>query len=392
MSSADFEEAFAQKPPPGDGGGRGRRGSGRPAPNPAKIFFWLIIGMLGLMAILITASGQGGFAEIEDTQVAVLVNYMTGEAELVTQPGYRIFIPFVERAFLFDKSPQKFFMKGDRNLDNNHVSKLTVRANDGSNFWFEEIEIQYELVPADAAHVLGDSGAGDQFKVHWVRAFARSILRDEFGRFSAAEVADPTVYKGATILATDRMNALLNPHGVKIIQIITPKPRFDAGYEKAIEDRKVADQEVERIKARAMQLTQERDRRLAQIDAMKAVEFADLKGTLEANRIDAERERVRIEKTADAYAKTVTTQGEARKLALVEEARGLTEKAHNEAEGLAAIIAALEQRGEVLVRERLAQRLGQIEFNLVPYTRDTAPDRVELSGDGADLIGNGGGR
>ena len=65
-----------------------------------------------------------------------------------------------------------------------------MRAADGSNFWFEDIRIQYELIPSEATTVLSDSGAGEGFKQNWVRAFARSILRDEFGKFAAAEIAD----------------------------------------------------------------------------------------------------------------------------------------------------------------------------------------------------------
>lgn len=378
MTSSDFEEAFSSSDPPERG--RGGRGKGRTAINPVKIAVWLVIAMIGLMLVLFTASGQGGIVEIEDTQVAVIVNYLDGTSELIQQPGYQVYLPFVKQVYLFDKSPQELLMQGDREVNDSHVPKLTVRAADGSNFWFDDIKIQYELLPSDARNVLSDSGPDEAFKIHWVRTFARSILRDEFGKFSASEVANPTVYKGAAIEVTKKLNDLLNPHGVKIIQVITPKPSFDAGYEKAIEDRKVADQEVERIKARAIQLIQERERRLAQIDAAKAVEFEQLKGTLEAQRIEAERDRIKIEKSADAYSKKIVADGEAKKLALIEQARGMTEKAKKEAEGLAANIEALEKRGEVLVRERLAQRLSQMEFTLVPYTRDTAPDRIELQG------------
>ncbi len=383
MTSSDFEDAFSSSEPPDKG--RGGGGRGRMGLNPAKIALWLLIAMFILMALLITASGSGGIVEIEDTEVAVIIDFMTGDAELIQQPGYRVYLPFVKQAFKFDKSPQEFVMSGDREVDENHVPKLTVRAADGSNFWFDDIKIQYELLPSDARHVLSDSGEEGAFKRHWVRAFARSVLRDEFGKFSASEVANPTVYKGAAIEVTEELNRVLNPHGVKIIQVITPKPSFDAGYEKAIEDRKVADQEVERIKARAVQLIQERERRLAQIDATKAVEYEQLKGTLEAQRIDIERDRIKVEKSADAYSKKILADGEAKRLALIEQARGMTDKARKEAEGLGAIIAALEQRGEVLVRERLAERLAEMKFTLVPYTRDAVPERIELIG-AADVL------
>jgi membrane protease subunit HflC len=252
------------------------------------------------------------------------------------------------------------------------------------------MEIQYHLIPERADFVLSDSGAGDAFKVNWVRSFARSILRDEFGRFSAVEVADPTVYKGATLVAEERLNALLEPHGVHIIKIVTPRPKFEAKYEQAIEDRKVADQEVEKLRTRAEQLKQERERRMAEIDSTRTVEYEALKGELTAKIIATERERVKVERDADAYATERLGEAEARRAAMIEEARGLTEKATREAEGLRAITAALEQGGEVLVREELVELLRKVKFTLLPYSRDPAPTRLELlDGGGGTVLGMG---
>jgi membrane protease subunit HflC len=379
MSSSEFERAFEGSDPPP----RRRPRPQRTPPSAAKILVWIVIGALGLVVVLMMATGQGGVIEVQDTEAAVIVNYLSGTREVSTRPGYQIFLPFMQQAFLFDKSPQQFLMEGERDRDANHVEKLTVRANDGSNFWFDEVQIQYKLIPEEADFVLGDSGAGEAFKQNWVRAYARSILRDEFGKFTAVNVADPSVYDAAKIVAEDRLNALLNPHGVEIIQIVTPRPKFEARYEKAIEDRKVADQEVEKLKTQAEQLIQERERRLAQIESRRSVEFEMLKGELEAKRIATEQERVRIERSADAYAKSRLGEGEALRAASIEEARGLSEKARKEAEGLRAITAALEQGGEVLVREQLATLLRRIEFTLVPYSRDPAPTRIELLEDGS---------
>jgi membrane protease subunit HflC len=388
MSTSDFERAFgASQPPEEPPRRRGGRRDERPRPNVARILALVFAAAVVLLFLLMVATGQGGFVEVQDTEAAVIVNYLTGERVTVNTPGYQIFLPFLQQAFVFDKTPQQFLMEGERDRDSNHVEKLTVRAADGSNFWFDRMEIQYHLIPERADFVLSDSGAGDAFKVNWVRSFARSILRDEFGRFSAVEVADPTVYKGATLVAEERLNALLEPHGVHIIKIVTPRPKFEANYEQAIEDRKVADQEVEKLKIQAEQLIQERERRLAQIESRRSVDFERLKGKLEATRIEAEREQVRIELSADAYAKATVGEGTARRAAAVEEARGLREKAQKEAEGLRAITAALEQGGEVLVREQLAEMLTRIRFTLVPYSRDPAPTRVELLDDGTVLQG-----
>lgn len=345
-----------------------------------KVAAGLAVVVVVLLVLVAVVTGKGGFVTITDTEVAVIVNYATGKTEIINRPGYKIFPPFLAQAFRFDKSPNQFLMEGDRDLNSNHVSKLTVRANDGSNFWFETLEIQYKLMPGSADVVLRDSGPGEAFKDNWVRSFARSILRDEFGKFSAEEVADPSNYRTATIDAQLRLNNLLDPHGIEITEIITPKPKFEERYERAIEDRKVADQEVEKLKARAIQLSRERERRLAEINRDQATIYELLLGQLEENRISAEKDAVKITRDADAFKIQQVGQGTAVQRSLTQEARGREESARKEAEGLRARVDALAARGDILVREKLAEKFRSIIFEIVPYRRDPAPIRIEHLG------------
>ncbi|HIC59018.1 MAG TPA: hypothetical protein EYO71_02940 [Rhodospirillales bacterium] len=371
-SSSEFPD-FGTPPPISPGG------SPRPKINKSFIVGGIIF-LLFTVVLVVVVSGKGGIIEVDDSEACVVVNYVTGNVDVYNTPGYKIFMPFAAQAFLFDKSPNKFIMEGDKDIDSNHVSKLTVRANDGSNFWFETLEIQYRIDPMKAGIVLDDSGSGTAFKTNWVKSYARSVLRDEFGRFSAEEVADPSNYNIATTSSENRLNAMLESHGVVIMQIITPKPQFEARYEKAIEDRKVANQEVEKLKAQAIQLTRERERRLADIERDKATEYELLLGTLEAERISATRDAVRVTKSADAQKIKTIAAGMAIELANRQEADGLIVQAQKQAEGLRAQVEALAKQGDILVREKLAQKFKSIKFNIIPYRRDPAPTRLEHSG------------
>ncbi len=339
--------------------------------------------LLGIIMLVATVTGRAGIVEVDAREVAVIVNYVTGSREVVNRPGYAMFLPLFGQAFTFDKSPQKFLMEGDRNLESNHVEKLTVRANDGSNFWFETLEIQYEIMPEMAAVVLQDSGPGDAFKENWVRAYARSILRDEFGMFTAEEVADPSNYSLATQQSKDQLNAVLNPHGIAITQIITPKPKFEDRYEETIEKRKVADQTVEKLKTRALQLARESERRLADVERDRATEYELLLGQSVERRITAEKEAVRLRFGADAFKISEVGAGKAEEQRQTEQARGLSEQARKEAEGLRARVEAVAKRGDVLVREALALKFASIRFEIIPYRRDPAPIRIEHLGGAA---------
>jgi len=344
----------------------------------------LVIGFAVFMAMM----GKLGVVSVSAEEVAVKMNYVTGNRAVIATPGYQIYIPFIEEVFKLDRTPQKFDMKGDRAISHNHVPFLTVRAKDGSNFSFDELEIQYAIIPGDAGGTLDDSGPDDGFKREWIRAFARSVLRDEFGKYSAVEVADPTSYQAARIASEDRLRVMLAEHGVEIIQVICPKPRFDSDYEQAIEDRKVADQEVEKLREEESRLLNERERVLAEATKEKEIEWQSLQGSLTKALLNAEQEQIQLEKAADAYAVARGYNAKAENAQLVQQARGMTAKYTKEAEGILARAEALEKRGEVVVREALIAKLENIEFTLVPYNRDASPKRLEHvdSRDGAVLM------
>jgi len=334
-------------------------------------------GVILIVGLLMGASGKLGIANIAPKEVGVVVNYLTGEQEVITQPGFKIYVPFIQEVYTFDRTTQEFSMEGNKSRSANHVPRLTVRAKDGSNFWFDRLDIQYELLSGDAGIGLNDSGDGDNFKQEWIKAYARSILRDEFGRFSAVEAANPTLYARAPSDAAARMNELLHPHGINVVRIVTPNPKFDPDYETAIETRKEANQEVEELIARAEQLKQVREQRLAAVRKEKDVEMQQLRGELVRQLREAEVSAIEINKSADAYAARRVAEGQALKARLTAEAQGLTAKYTKEAEGVASRAQALEQRGEVVVREALIQKLMQIRFTLVPYSRDPVPKRLE---------------
>ncbi len=370
-----------KRPPrvPGNGGD-GPQMPKMPNVNKKGIFIGAISILLLIFVVGAFISGKGGIIEVKDTEVAVIVNYLTGDEEIVNRPGYKVFIPFFAQAFVFDKSPNQFTMEGDQDRDANNVRKLTVRANDGSNFWFDTFKLHYRIMPGKADLVLHDSGPGNNFKQNWVKAYARSVLRDEFGRFSTEEIADSGKRKIATDRSRERLNEMLDAHGIFIMEVLTPKPTFEAQYERAIQDRKVADQEVQKLIGKAKQLEQERERRLAGIERDKATEYELLLGTLEKDRISEEKVAVQVTKTADAYSIGRIAEGQAAERRLTEEARGLELQARKEAEGLTAKVEALAARGDILVREELARKFAQITFEIIPYRRDPSPTRIEHMG------------
>ena len=62
---------------------------------------------------------------------------------------------------------------------------------------------------------------------------------------------------------------------------------------------------------------------------------------------------------------------------ILREARGLEAKYTREAEGIESQALALAERGEVVVREAIIEKLLGVQFTLIPYSRDAEPKRLE---------------
>ncbi|MEM7306435.1 MAG: SPFH domain-containing protein [Planctomycetota bacterium] len=352
---------------------------------PLQILGGALLAVAGLVGYTLWKSDSWGLVDIPPSHVAVKIDYPSGQLRVVEGPGYCVYVPFFQEVRLLDRRPQAFRMEGEADQGANHVKYLTVRARDGSNFWFDSMEILYQILPSQGAAILTDSGGGDAFR-DWMCTYARSVLRDEFGRYNAQDVANLTESQSAKVEGRRRLNEYLAAHGVEVVQVTTPKPKFDRNYEKAIYERKIANQEVEKLGAQIEQLREQRGQRLAKLRKENDLALEDLRGTLEQDRLQAEQQEIQLRGQADVYALTRGQEGETRRAELLAEAAGLRERNGREAEALAATIAAIEAGGELAVRAALVQQLGDVHFRVMTQGDErlarTASDASATSGKG----------
>ncbi len=313
--------------------------------------------------------GQGGFVEVEPGEVAVIYNN-TGlsifgdDKRTITEQGARTFIPGIQSVMILERKPQVFVMSNEAMTEARSFrdrlgvsNRLTVRANDGSNFHFDRLEIHYQVKPELAADVIRTSGPGDAYREHLILTFAREILRDEFGRYSFLEVADPGRYGAATTEAKRRLNDTLLPYGVEVTQIVTPKPSFDSTVEQAIESRQNAEQEVEVQEERRNKLEQEKGRVIQRIAQSKNVEYQTLVAELEANRKAAENRLISIKREADKYFIERKASGEAYRQEKILRAKANEIAYRKEAEGLVAKITAVGAAGPDVLNRVIAEKV-----------------------------------
>lgn len=316
-------------------------------------------------------------AEVEPGQVAVRVNNVTGEVETLTRPGLIVELPFgIHDVFLVDTSSQTFHMKGDRNVDELNVKELTVRASDGSEFVFNDTTILYRVIPGRGADVIRDAGHEHRFRM-WMLPYARAILRDEFGRESTISVSDPTHFGEATGRAKGRLNQLLNPHGIEVTSIVTPRPRFNNEYETLVESRNETDNQMSVIASELQRAETERARRLAEVDRDQNKIIQEKRAALEAQLATAVTEQTQTKRQVDSYRIEKIAAGQASLSAAQRTAQELRGQLGAQYLTRKAEIDAFRNQPVERVMERLGERLEGVTIQIQPWANDAAPSRVQ---------------
>lgn len=331
---------------------------------------------IGATVLVLLAIAMFSVKDIEPGEVAVRINNISGTQTAVTKPGWALRIPLVHSVYLLDNKPHTFSMKGNKNLDDLHVSELSVRASDGSNFHFTDTTIIFQLKGDEAVRAVQDCGKGDGFMA-WMKPHARSILRDEFGRESTIHVSDPTTYGTAATRAQKRLNKMLSPHGIMVTQLVTPRPRFNQAYEKAIEDRNALGNALKVIKSNLDRAETNRDRRLAVVNQNKNKIIQQKRAALEASLAKAVAKQAQVKSSSDTYRIGKIAEGQAALSASVQQAKELRGELVAKYLARRAEIMAFRNQPVERVMQRLGQRLKGVTINILPYADDATPSRVK---------------
>ncbi len=333
---------------------------------------------LAAAALVVVVLAARSCATVEAGQVAVRINNVTGNTEVITQPGLIMRLPFgIHDVFIIDVTPQTFHLRGNENKTALEVRELDVRAADGSSFAFNDTTLLFRAIPAKADETLRDSGLGHAY-YEWMLPYARSILRDEFGRESTISVSNPTSFAQAEDRAKKRLNLLLGLHGIEVTSIVTPRPRFSKEYEDLIESRNQTENQLAVIDSELSRAKTERDRKLAEVerDQNKIVQTkrAELENTLATavtaqTQVHREVDTYKIEKVASGQASRSANKGKADELKGQLDAQYASRRAE---------IDAFKNQPVERVMQRLGERLKGVTIEIQPFRNDGSPTRVQL--------------
>jgi len=278
-----------------------------------------------------------------------------GVQDHVYEPGAVYFFPAVFNDWnTFDTKLTNIEMTHEQGRgDKAYRDDLLFKTIDGNDISLDVI-VSYRIDPQKAPYILQYvAGTNFELKDKVVRTIARSRPRDIFGELKTEEfyVSDKRDEKAE--LAKKILNEALNPYGVIVERVSTKDYRFNPNYQKAIEDKKIAEQVAEQNKSAT---------KAAQEEYLKKLEEA--KGEVNKMVADADGRFKQAQIESDAY---YEKQG---RIATAIEAEGVAD-----AKGITELNKAMVgSGGEVMVKLKLAEALEGKRILLLP-----------LSGSGMDI-------
>lgn len=270
------------------------------------------------------------------------------EDRIYAQGATYFFLPFVNDWHVFDTKLQNLEMtfskiRGDRRSQDDLVFK-TIDGNDISL----DVIIAYRIDANKAPHILQYVARDDTtLRDTIVRTVARSKPRDIFGELKTESFYVAKARETQSNKAKEALQQILGPMGIVVEKVLTNDYRFNAEYTKAIEDKKVADQQVEKNKSAQRAAAEEYKRKLE-----------EAKGEVNKLVADADGQYLKAKIEADVYQEQQKLLAQAIQAEAIANAKGIQEMNN----ALAA------PGGEAIVKLKIAEALQDKRIILLPVS------------------------
>ena len=271
--------------------------------------------------------GLGCTASTDTTEVGVRTALVApfgtkGVQDEVYEPGsVFFFIRALSQWHVFDVALQNLSMvksatEGSRKGDD----ALRFKTVDGNDITVD-ITISWHVDPTMAGYVLQFVGQStEEVEGKLVRPVARTVVRDILNRLTSEEYYEANRRFEMANEAKDRLNDVTQGEGVIIDQILLGEHSFNATYEQMIRDKKMAEQEAERIMSEKDASMEEKNRQGTTVERSVAKKVADAVGYLERRKLEAD--AILYEKQQRAAA--IRIEQRAKADALIERAKAIS--------------------------------------------------------------------
>ncbi len=330
----------------------------------------VVVIILAIIAGGIYGGKELSWKEIAADEVAVIVNNLTGGIKLVNRAGAVLYYPFIQDIYILDKREQILKMTSAE-IDEKHPqgNPLIVKSIDGGDVVLD-LQIQYRLNPDYAVHIVQNTGVGDIYKTKWLFDYSRTICYYCYGELTLGEFPISSERDVKAQKALEETNKALESHGFYITSINLTDYRYYREYAEKIQERRLADKEVEEQKTRAS-AARENQRKVVMEETKKLeVEVARFRGECDKRIMDARGSAEAKKQDAEAYLIRAKYDADAEYERLAKEAGAVLATVRTDAEGFRLLRNALEgDGGRNLVRLEYAKRLKQAIIRSTPIIR-----------------------
>jgi hypothetical protein len=335
---------------------------------PKKLLFIII--PIFLIIVLVMGGRRLTWIEIRADQVAVIINNLTGNIRTIDRAGAVVFFPFIQDLYILDKSEQAAPMtSANISAEYPQGNPVILKTRDGGDVSLDII-IQYTIIPEIAVTIVQNTGTGDVYREIWIWDYAKTICRYEFGELRIDEFPDADKRIRKTEEAKEELNRLLKQHGILITALNFIDYRYYREYAEKIQERRLADKEVEE-QFRRGEAAKKNQTRVVTVETKKLeVAVSRFRGQLYNMEIDAKAEAEKVRQEGIAYLLKANRDADAEYERLRNEAEAILAVREAEAAGILALRDALEgEGGRNLVKLEYAKRLRKAKIIGTPVLR-----------------------
>ena len=344
-------------------------------PNVDVLRYFRSTAILALLAVLLVAVAllmSIRVQEISPTEVGVKINNRSGNVEIITAAGMNIYPGILYNFYVLDAQIQKLEMFADADRgDQRGRDDLRIKTVDGSNVDLD-FTVTYKILkePEESVRQLVlSSGLGDAYKTKWLRDYSRSVCRAVIGELRTEEFYDAEKLMAKQEKALAELRGELSPYGLEIQGVIVENFRFHQEYQQKIDEKNLADQEVERQISEANDALEEQRVLRTRAEKQKLVEIATFDGKMEQLKVKAKAAADRTVLDAEAYAINTRRGADAQFVEMEKNAQAVLTQKTAEAEANARMANALEgEGGRNIVKIEYAGRLKSMNVTGQPFS------------------------
>lgn len=303
-------------------------------------------------------------------QVAVVVNNLTGSVSSVTRAGAVLYYPFIQDIYILDR-PEQVLQMTSANISKKYPrgNPVVIRTVDGGEVAVD-ITIQYRILPEMANEVIQNSGKTLSFKQKWLYDYGRTVCRYTYGELSINEFPESSKRDAKSDDARVEINEMLNMYGLMVTSVNILDYRYYREYAEKIQERRLADKEIEEQKAMSSAAKRNKERVMIEETKKMEVSIARFQGELDKRILEAEGKAARIRNNADTYLLRSKIEGNAELEKLKNMSKAVFAQKNAEAKGIQQLKMALEgPGGRNLVKMEYAKRLKKATVSGTPVLK-----------------------